>query len=901
MANPASIRLGTTGKAQVKADFADIGSTGAASFKAIGDAGDAQARRWSKSYENAGRDVEAALERQRLAAAKISAIMPQTAVQMQVNAVAGSNTRFGGGYAASASDRQTSSEGTARQSAMFFAELAAEEERLTARTRALVSAIDPAFAAQERFNREIGEARTLVSAGTLSLDQYVTKLRLEQDALDAVVGTRGKANGANGQQRQSYMMLGQQIQDFSVQVSNGGSVATAFSQQIGQAAFAVQGMGGKLAGVGNFLTSGWGIAATIALTFLAPLVSKILESSDALDKELDKLKKSAEESAVAARAKDQFARSTAGVSEAIRDQAAALEKAAKAEGSAAEQANISAKLSREREIQIRNTTIALLEQAKAEARAANSTNFGAAGGAGAGMAQGIYASRVADYDAALTKAKADLATAQKNVQATRIDLATESAARAADPMAQIKKRYDDLASAARAAAREQVKAGKDVSTALTQQLAVIERNRAAAVKAEQDKQKALNQTAKIDKDTVTASQVAKILRAEIPGVRVTSTTRTAEHNREIGGAPNSNHVKGNAIDFVPAGGMGAITKEDVRRIFTARGIDVLELLGPGDKGHSDHFHVAWTKGKLALDDFNDAAKRNKDAQRDLEKANKVLNDDLDEVVKQFDPARAAADEYAASLKKIAALRGAGKITADQAGDYTFALLKEQQEKAATQRAASFKTIFGEIEDPFAAGDASWRVQQDEQISAWDVENERRQRVQQEGVRTVAGLYRNLMSGGTRSIFDSFKEMGINAIAQLAAKWTMSQIGKLSGSGGLIGSLASLISGKPKVGANAAGTEYWGGGISLVGENGPEIVSMPRGSRVTPAADTRRMLSAGNENGRRLQVSVSPSPYFDVRVQEVAAPMSESAAMRGAYGGSEMAGRNLSLSQSRALV
>lgn len=271
-------------------------------------------------------------------------------------------------------------------------------------------------------------------------------------------------------------------------------------------------------------------------------------------------------------------------------------------------------------------------------------------------------------------------------------------------------------------------------------------------------------------------------------------------------------------------------------------------------------------------------------------------------MKQFDPARAAADEYATSLKKIAALRGAGKISADQAGDYSYALLKEQQAKASAQQAASFKTMFGEVEDPFAAGNASWRAQQDEQINAWTVEHERRQQVQQEGVRTVAGLYRNLMSGGTRSIFDSFKEMGINAIAQLAAKWTLSQIGKLSGSGGFIGSLASLISGKPKVGANAAGTEYWGGGISLVGEDGPELVSMSRGARVTPAAATRRML-AGNDNsrgGHTIIINANDAVLAET-VRGWVAQGIDIGAARGAAGGSEMAGRNLSLAQSRALA
>ena len=38
--------------------------------------------------------------------------------------------------------------------------------------------------------------------------------------------------------------------------------------------------------------------------------------------------------------------------------------------------------------------------------------------------------------------------------------------------------------------------------------------------------------------------------------------------------------------------------------------------------------------------------------------------------------------------------------------------------------------------------------------------------------------------------------------------------------------------------NASGTDYWYGGRTLVGENGPEEVVLPRGSRITSASETR---------------------------------------------------------------
>ena len=47
--------------------------------------------------------------------------------------------------------------------------------------------------------------------------------------------------------------------------------------------------------------------------------------------------------------------------------------------------------------------------------------------------------------------------------------------------------------------------------------------------------------------------------------------------------------------------------------------------------------------------------------------------------------------------------------------------------------------------------------------------------------------------------------------------------------------------------NATGTASWAGGLTWVNENGPEIADLPNGTRIYPAAETRRML-AGNDNG-----------------------------------------------------
>ena len=48
-----------------------------------------------------------------------------------------------------------------------------------------------------------------------------------------------------------------------------------------------------------------------------------------------------------------------------------------------------------------------------------------------------------------------------------------------------------------------------------------------------------------------------------------------------------------------------------------------------------------------------------------------------------------------------------------------------------------------------------------------------------------------------------------------------------------------------IGRNADGTDYWRGGLTWVGERGPELVSLPQGSRVYSAEDSHSMGSTNN--------------------------------------------------------
>lgn len=164
------------------------------------------------------------------------------------------------------------------------------------------------------------------AVGALAEERNATAIRGRIVALEAVQrelsqttsqtrmlsNSTGAYSVSAGQARASTMMLGQQAQDFFIMVEGGQGVVRAFTSQVGQMAFAVQGMGGRLAGVGAFLASGWGTAVLIGLTVLTPLVAKMFEHNAALDDALDKLKKNAAETAAADAAHAAFAKTIEG-------------------------------------------------------------------------------------------------------------------------------------------------------------------------------------------------------------------------------------------------------------------------------------------------------------------------------------------------------------------------------------------------------------------------------------------------------------------------------------------------------------------------------------------------------------------------------------------------------------
>ncbi|WP_145201407.1 hypothetical protein [Sphingobium sp. B2] len=266
-----AIRLGTEGKEDIKRDFREVG-----------DAAEASANRALKAYDQAATGFELADRRRAAAAQKIAAIMPQTAMQMRINDAVGTGSSL--------------QEGSARASAAAFRELFAEQERLTAGAAALRAQIDPTWAAQQRFNNEMVEARALLDAGAITLDEYSAKLRMEEAALESASASQSRHVVTSGAMRAGMQQLGFQAQDFAVQVIGGTDAIRAFAMQAPQAIGALQLMSGqaegsssKFAKFASILGGPVGVAIGVAIPLAVMLGEKFFSVGDDADNAANKV------------------------------------------------------------------------------------------------------------------------------------------------------------------------------------------------------------------------------------------------------------------------------------------------------------------------------------------------------------------------------------------------------------------------------------------------------------------------------------------------------------------------------------------------------------------------------------------------------------------------------------
>jgi uncharacterized protein (TIGR02594 family) len=332
-----SIRLGTTGRGEVERDFA-----------AIGDSGEAQARRYQSAWERASAEAERALDKQAKAAARMASVQPTSAVQQTINQATGVGSVQGGSAKAAA------------------AALAAELDHAEAEARQLIAAIDPLFAAQSRYAAQITRINAVRATGQLDEERYQQLLAHEKVLLDQATAAGARNAGMRGQMRMGAQQLGFQMNDVASQMAMGTRASVIFAQQSAQVVQALQLMGGEGNAFLKFLGGPWGIALSVAVVALTPFIGKMFEAGESIDDLVDKLKKEARQQADNDNAHQIFAKTLDGVTDALRRNRDALKGMQDQGKTAAETAldNARAQLAQLRAID--QSTHAMIAQARAQ-------------------------------------------------------------------------------------------------------------------------------------------------------------------------------------------------------------------------------------------------------------------------------------------------------------------------------------------------------------------------------------------------------------------------------------------------------------------------------------------------------------------------------------------------------
>ena len=105
----------------------------------------------------------------------------------------------------------------------------------------------------------------------------------------------------------------------------------------------------------------------------------------------------------------------------------------------------------------------------------------------------------------------------------------------------------------------------------------------------------------------------------------------------------------------------------------------------------------------------------------------------------------------------------------------------------------------------------------------------------------AGVF-ELLAGGVQSLGEQLIKIGFLAlIAQQAIAQLLANPFAAIGVGIALVALGSALKNLTSKSAFATGTRYAPGGMALVGERGPEMINLPRGSQVIPAAQTSQMM------------------------------------------------------------
>lgn len=696
--------------------------------------------------------------------------------------------------------------GNAAASAAAFEQAAREADDYARSAANLRAQLDPMYAAQQRFDQEMVRADRLMEAGAISTREYAAAQALARQTLQQtaqqVAGTNTayqQATRGLGAQRFALIQTGQNLQDITVGFASGQRAAVIFAQQVPQLGFALSGFEGStnktlntLGRFGTFISGPLGFIVLAAATGFAFLAESILGVGDSSDKTQGKTLSLAD---ALSKAKVGTEEATKALREYNQEQDRTREKTEIAIASNLKLAE--AKL---------NSAIADREKFLADMRRENPLT-------GEGQTGLTQATAASIQNRELAKQAAYIDELRKAVRNLRIENAEANAAAASDPIAGINKRYTDMADALKEAA-----SGSDIlSLALEGQLTWLNKLREAELDQERERQRAAGKTIRGDLAPFIMPVDGRITSGF--GSRAAPIAGASKDHRGIDiAAPFGTAVKApqvgtvKAIGFDPKlgkyvvidHGAGTTTRfghlsdnSVVREGQMVRQGDLIGRVGSTGNSTGNHLHYGVYQNGKAVDpragQFGiDSIAALEKAEREAAQAAKELRKDLEGVLGQLDPTRAAAERYAETLAKISTLERAGKsgggLSPEEAEQYRYRLALKRIDDAAR-----------------AEQDANQRVL--EQYGA-DIE-------------LATDDISDLMVKAGRAGGQAFRDEGL-AAAQAIAQVFGGKIGTLAAS------ILGMVEGAKTGNYNSVGGRL-GGALTLLSRSGSRRLTLPDGS------------------------------------------------------------------------
>jgi hypothetical protein len=161
----------------------------------------------------------------------------------------------------------------AREAAAAEQSQAKAERQSAAAIQEMRASIDPAFAAQSRYNQTMRQATVLLMDNKLKAGEWIAIQRQAKMQMDVNMRSMGRFNTVGVQ-------LGYQMQDVAASIASGINPLVILAQQGGQTASALSMMGGKVGAVAAILGGIWVQAALAAIIVCAQLWGSLKEGKE---------------------------------------------------------------------------------------------------------------------------------------------------------------------------------------------------------------------------------------------------------------------------------------------------------------------------------------------------------------------------------------------------------------------------------------------------------------------------------------------------------------------------------------------------------------------------------------------------------------------------------------------